>query len=165
MRLNNTSKGLMLNRNWILNFKDTNNIQQAEGRASSYVRPVLLFSQEPYTCLCKAGPVINNQEKVAACLDPNQCRVRADQLAPEPYLSLFQTTTPSQSGYLEAPVLFRDVLELLGKTTRSAYEQYQSFPLILLYCLFGFGNIKFRPKVGGSITEGCGEGEKQQSTT
>lgn len=158
MRLNNTSKGLMLNRNWILNFKDTNNIQQAE-------RAELPLMCALCCCSHRSHTLVNNQEKVAACLDPNQCRVRADQLAPEPYLSLFQTTTPSQSGYLEAPVLFRDVLELLGKTTLSAYEQYQSFPLILLYCLFGFGNIKFRPKVGGSITEGCGEGEKQQSTT
>lgn len=58
------------------------------GRASSHVCPVLLFSQEPNTSL-----VINNQEKVAAGLDPNQCRVRADQLAPEPLSQPFSNNS------------------------------------------------------------------------
>lgn len=59
----------MLSRDWILNFKDTNKIRQAGGGDASvlllspYRRKILLWAD--------AGPLINNQEKVAASLDTN----------------------------------------------------------------------------------------------
>lgn len=70
MRLNNTWEGLMSSRDWILNFKDTNKIRRAGGGGdasvllfSSYRRKILLWAE--------AGPLINNQEKVATSLDTN----------------------------------------------------------------------------------------------
>lgn len=58
----------MLSRDWILNFKDTNKIRQAGGGDASvlllsYRRKILLWAE--------AGPLINNQENVAASLDTN----------------------------------------------------------------------------------------------
>lgn len=61
----------MLNRDWILNFKDTNKTgQPGRGEPALTCASALLLSL-PNSCLGEAARVIDNQEKVAAGLDTN----------------------------------------------------------------------------------------------
>lgn len=149
----------MLNRNWILNFKDTNNIQQA-GRAELPLMCALCCrSHRSHTLVCaRWGQWSITRRKWPLALILISAGLEQISLHLSPISAFFKQQLPLQSSCLEAPVLFREILGR-GDTTWSRYEKSSSFPLILFTVWLCLGNIKLRPKAVhkkcGSITDGC----------
>ncbi len=134
----------MLNRDWILNFKDTNKIQQV-GRGELPLMCALRCCSRRSQILhwARRGRWSITRRKWPLALILISAGLEQISLHLSPYLSLSQTTARSQSGYLEATASewFRDMLWV---GDRHLSRRMKSFPHILFIVQLIAGILSFR---------------------